>query len=48
MTRKDRVMIFLSSYFLGVLGLFFFGTFLFFLIPLSAFIYLLIGGKKHV
>jgi len=48
MTKKDRLMVFLSSYMFGVLGLFFFGSFLFFLIPLAALIYVLIGGRKHV
>jgi hypothetical protein len=46
--NKDRFLIFLSSYFWAILGLLITGSFIFFLIPLSAFIYLIVGGIKNV
>lgn len=48
MNTKDRVLVALSSFFYAVVGLFFTGSFLFFLIPLIGIIYAIIGGKKHV
>jgi hypothetical protein len=48
MKKKDRVLVFLSSFFWAVVGLFFTGSFLFFLIPVLGVIYVFIGGKKHV
>ena len=48
MKLKDRVLVLLSSYFWAVLGLFFTGSFLFFIIPVVAVVYLFVGGKKHV
>jgi hypothetical protein len=48
MKLKDRILVMLSSYFWAVIGLFFTGSFLFFVIPVAAIIYLFVGGKKHV
>lgn len=48
MRKKDRILVVLSSFFWSVVGLFFTGSFLFFLIPLFAIPFLFIGGKKHV
>jgi len=45
---RDRVLIFLSSYFWAILGLLITGSFIFFLIPVAAFVYLIIGGNKNV
>jgi hypothetical protein len=48
MKLKDRILVMLSSYFWAVIGLFFTGSFLFFVIPVAAIVYLFVGGKKHV
>ncbi|MFA7589357.1 MAG: hypothetical protein WCY22_03240 [Acholeplasmataceae bacterium] len=48
MSKKDRMMVLLSSYFWATLGLFFTGTFWFFLLPVFAMIFTFFGGKKHV
>ena len=48
MKLKDRILVILSSYFWAVIGLFFTGSFLFFVIPVAAIVYLFVGGKKHV
>jgi len=48
MKLKDRILVMLSSYFWAVIGLFFTGSFLFFVIPVAAIAYLFVGGKKHV
>ncbi len=48
MNTKDRVLVLLSSFFWAVVGLFFTGSFLFFLIPVIGLIYVIIGGRKHV
>lgn len=45
---KDRILVMLSSFFYGVLGLFFTGSFLWFLILLPTLLFVVIGGKKHV
>ncbi|MDO9629100.1 MAG: hypothetical protein Q7I99_04290 [Acholeplasmataceae bacterium] len=47
MKPKDRLLVFLSSYFWAILGLFLTGSFLFFIIPVYAFLYLLFGGEKR-
>ncbi|MBU1142355.1 MAG: hypothetical protein KKH92_01780 [Firmicutes bacterium] len=48
MKPKDRLLILLSSYFWAILGLFLTGSFLFFIIPVAALLYLLFGGEKRV
>lgn len=48
LTRKERIYVALSSYFLAVIGLFFTGSSLWFLLVLVAIVYAVIGGKKHV
>jgi hypothetical protein len=48
MRKKDRILVALSSFFWAVVGLFFTGSFLFFLIPLAGVIYAVLGGRKHV
>lgn len=48
MKTKDRVLVFLSSFFWGTIILFFTGSFLGFLIPCLALVYVWIGGRKHV
>jgi hypothetical protein len=48
MRTKDRILVALSSFFWAVVGLFFTGSFLFFLIPLAGIIYAVLGGRKHV
>lgn len=45
---KDRILVMLQSFFLSVLGYFFTGSFLWFIILFIAFMYVLIGGKNHV
>ncbi len=45
---KDRILVMFSSFFYAVLGLFFTGSFLWFIIVLAALMYVIIGGKKHV
>jgi hypothetical protein len=47
-TKKNRVYMALSSYFLAMIGLFFTGSAWWFLLVLIAIIYIFIGGKKHV
>ncbi|MBU1141474.1 MAG: hypothetical protein KKG64_03020 [Firmicutes bacterium] len=47
MKTKDRILILLSSYFWAIMGLFFTSSFVFFLLPVAAIVYLFIGGKKH-
>lgn len=48
MKLKYRFYVLLSSYTWAVIGLFFTGSLMFFMLPLASLIYLLIGGKKHV
>jgi hypothetical membrane protein len=48
MKTKDRFLIVLSSYFWALIGVFFTGSFLFFILVGLAFIYLFVGGRKHV
>jgi hypothetical protein len=45
---KDRILVMLQSFFLCVLGLFFTGSFLWFILLLIPLTYVIIGGKKHV
>lgn len=46
MRFKDRFLVLLSSYFWAILGLFFTSSFLFFILPVAALVYLFVGGKK--
>ena len=48
MRLKDRVLVLLSSYFWAILGLFFTSSWLFFILPVAAIVYLFVGGRKHV
>jgi hypothetical protein len=48
MKLKNRFYVLVSSFTWAVIGLYFTGSLLFFLLPLIAFGYMLIGGKKHV
>ncbi len=48
MRTKDRILVALSSFFYATVGLFFTGSFLFFLIPLAGVAYAMFGGRKHV
>jgi len=48
MNLKDRILVLLASYFWAILGLFFLSTWLFFILPVAAFVYLFVGGRKHV
>jgi hypothetical protein len=47
MRKKDRVLVFLSTFFIGMLGVFFFGTIIFYIFSILALIYVFIGGKIH-
>ena len=48
MKLKYRFYILVSSYTWFVLGLFLTGSLLFLCLPLAGFIYLFMGGKRHV
>lgn len=48
MKKNDKVFVILASYFWFVMGVFFFDTFLFIILPLAATAWLFVGGKKHV
>jgi hypothetical protein len=48
MTRKDRILIVLSSYVWATLILFFLGSLIGFSLVVISLIYLFIGGRKHV
>jgi len=45
---KDRILVMLQSFFLCVLGFFFTGSFLWFILLLVPLTYVIIGGGKHV
>lgn len=45
---KDRILVMLQSFFICVVGYFFTGSFLWFIMLLIALVYVIIGGKKHV
>ncbi len=48
MNLKQRLLITAALYFWAIVGLFFTGSFLLFMLPLGGLVYVLIGGKKHV
>ncbi|MDY0075084.1 MAG: hypothetical protein RBR75_04360 [Acholeplasmataceae bacterium] len=48
MKLKQRFYIMISAYTWAIIGLFFTGSFWFFILPAGALLYLLIGGKRHV
>lgn len=48
MRLKDRLLILGSSYVIGTLCLFLWGTFLGYLLMIPSLLYLFLGGKKHV
>lgn len=48
MRLKDRILVLLASYFWAILGLFFTSSWLFFILPVAAIVYLFVGGRKHV
>lgn len=48
MNLKKRLLITSGLYFWAVIGLFFTGSLLFFILPLAGLAYVLIGGKTHV
>ncbi len=45
---KDRILVMLQSFFLCVLGFFFTGSFLWFILLIIPIVYVWLGGKKHV
>jgi hypothetical protein len=46
MKTKDRILVLLSTFFWAMLGLFFFGTALFYVLPIIALFYVFLGGKR--
>ncbi|MFA6801458.1 MAG: hypothetical protein WCR19_05070 [Acholeplasmataceae bacterium] len=48
MKRSDKFLVILASYFYAVLGLFFTGWWIWFLVIVFAGLWVFIGGKKHV
>jgi|GEM_PF-759605 len=48
MKKRDKIFVVFALYFWFAVGLFFFNSFLFAILPAAGMVWFFLGGKKHV